>query len=289
MKTSGLFNLHAYRIRVKDNQPIRLVFFGDVHRDSPNHADAAWQQFLGYARGLENAWFVGMGDYLDSTSTSERECLAGSASRLHETTKWDLEQLTNAKVGLLAKELEFMRGRLVGLINGNHYFEFQSGINSDQKLAEKLQCRYLGVSAFVRLQLSASESYAATQTFDLWLHHGAGGARLPGGSINRVDQMREFADADAFAMGHDHKRGVMPATPRLRLSNNRGEMKLEERQQWLLRTGSFLKSYEPGRVSYNVDAARGPCSLGWVELEITYRRQRRGQRQLRWLDVRGIS
>ena len=64
MKTSGLFNLHAYRIRVKDNQPIRLVFFGDVHRDSPNHADAAWQQFLGYARGLENAWFVGMGDYL---------------------------------------------------------------------------------------------------------------------------------------------------------------------------------------------------------------------------------
>lgn len=287
MQTSGLFTLHSFNINfARVNEPHRLVFFGDVHRDSPNHADAHWQQFLRYAKGLKNAFFFGMGDYLDSTSTSERECLNGAACKLHETTKWDLERLTHAKVEMMAKELAFMRGRLIGLLNGNHFFEFQSGINSDQKLAEKLGCKYLGVSAFVRLQIDGA---IGRQVFDIWAHHGAGGARLPGGSLNRVDQMREHAEANVYAMGHDHKRGIIPATPRLHLDNDRGQLHLEEKQQWLARTGSFLKAYEDGQVSYNVDAARGPCSLGWVELEVVARRTQRGGKVRRWLECRGIA
>ena len=31
------------------------------------------------------------------------------------------------------------------------------------------------------------------------------------------------------------------------------------------------KAYEDGKASYNVDAARSPCSLGWIEFEITPR------------------
>jgi hypothetical protein len=36
----------------------------------------------------------------------------------------------------------------------------------------------------------------------------------------------------------------------------------------VLRTGSFLASYEPGLVNYNVDACRSPASLGHVEVLI---------------------
>ena len=288
MKTSGLFRLHSYKITIdRVNQPIRLIFFGDVHRDSPNHADAHWQEFLEYARGLNDAYFFGMGDYLDSTSSSERECLEKANGSLHETTKWDLARLTDAKVNMLAKELSFMKGRLIGLLNGNHYFLYETGINSDQKLCEKLGCAYLGVSTFTRLQFQLGVGYRTYK--DIWAHHGAGGARLPGGSINRVDQMREHADADIFAMGHDHKRGVLPATPKMRLDNDRGLLSLDHRQQWLLRTGSFLKSYEDGKVSYNVDAARGPCSLGHVELELTLKRKDTNGKPKYWFDIRGIS
>lgn len=64
MKTDGLFTVHNFRIPVRTiNEPIRLVFFGDVHRDSPNHAKAAWQSFLDHASKLKHAWFFGMGDY----------------------------------------------------------------------------------------------------------------------------------------------------------------------------------------------------------------------------------
>ena len=286
MQTSGLFTLHKCTIPVPAvNESIRLVFFGDVHRDSPNFADSHWQDFLAYAKGLKNAWFIGLGDYLDATSTSERECLSG-AHKLHETIKWDLEKLTDEKVKMMARELDFMKGRIVGFLNGNHYYDYQSGINSDQKLCDKLGCKYLGVSSFIRITFTNQNAYIP---FDIWAHHGAGGARLVGGDINRVDQMRECADADVFAMGHSHKRSVVPANPRLRLDNDRGVLKLEERQQWLLRTGSFLKAYEDGKVSYNVDAARGPCSLGHVELEVTWRRRDEKKKPVRWLQVRGIS
>lgn len=281
MKTSGRFSLHRFNIDSRASVPIRIVFFGDVHRDAPLHAKDKWQEFLAYARGLKNAYFVGMGDYIDSASTSERECL-GRAS-LHESTRNDLEGIAKAKVALLAKELGFMKGRLIGLINGNHFFQFEDGTNTDNKLAERLGCKYLGVSSFVRLTVNHS---GRRLPFDLWLHHGAGGSRMPGGSINRVDQMREHAEADAYAMGHDHKRGVFPANPRLSLEHCSKEgLRLKERQQWLIRSGSFLKAYEDGEVSYNVDSARGPCSLGHVELELTVRCTHKRSE----IEVRGIS
>ena len=277
MKTSGVFTLREYKVALDiDNVPLRLVFFGDVHRDSPLFAHDKWRSFLEYAKALPNARFLGMGDYIDSMSSSEREALARAS--FHDSTQVNLDNISTSNVAMLAKELDFMRGKLIGLVNGNHFYSYENGINSDQKLCERLGCSYLGVSSFIRLTIERNNT---RHIFDIWVHHGAGGARLPGGSINRVDQMREYAEADCYAMGHDHKRGVFPASPRLSLVHTKNGIKLKERQSWLIRSGSFLKAYEDGQQSYNVDSARGPSSLGWVELEITHSRE--------GLTVRGIA
>ncbi len=293
MKTSGEFRLLHRTIDVQPNKPTKLIFFGDIHRDSPNFAKSSWRDFLAYAKAnLKHSYFVMMGDYIDSMSTSERMAIA--RSDLHETTRHTLDQTANNAVALLGKELDFMRGRVVVALNGNHFYQYSSGINSDQKLCEKLDAPYGGVCAFVRMTCKRPNGH--TQSLDLWLHHGAGGGgRLLGGDINRIDQCREHADADIYAMGHTHKRMVVASNPQLRLkvSNQNNKLKLTHRQQWLLRTGSFLASYEDGVASYNVDAGRGPCSLGWVELEITPRRvqTKKGEKQESeyWLDIRGIS
>ena len=298
MKTSGVFTLHRHAIPLTGaNDAVRLVFFGDVHRDSPNHAETKWKEFLEYAKGLKNARFIGMGDYLDANSTSERISLNGIRHSLHETQRDSHEKEAYGKAKLFAKEIEFMQGRLIGLINGNHYFEHTNGTNTDQELCRLLKCKYLGVSSFVKLQFGLNGRW---QTLDMWLHHGVGGSRLPGGSINRVEHMREHADAEIYAMGHDHRRGVWPANPRLSLEGDSkapSGLRLRERQSWLIRSGSFLASYEDGVSNYNVDAARGPSSLGHVELEIRWRREttreleqgKRVKKQRVGLDVRGIA
>ena len=266
MHTTGLFVIHNYTIPIQYNKPIRLIFFGDVHRDSPTCAEGKWNDFLAYSRRQKNAWFFGMGDYLDSTSASERNAWAMACLQLHETKKDDVEKHEVTKCAKFAKEIEFMKGRLIGLLGGNHYFQFQNGTNTDHKICERMDCKFMGVSSFTRLTL---DCYGRRHTLDIWAHHGLGGARLVGGSINRVDQMREHAEADIYAMGHDHGRMAIPAKPRMLLSSHGTELHLRERQQWLLRTGSFLASYVEGVPSYNVDAGRGPSSLGHVELEIT--------------------
>jgi predicted phosphodiesterase len=273
MKTSGLFTIHSQTIPAQFGKPIRLVFFGDVHWDSPNHAKTKWKEALKYFKTLKNSWFLGMGDYLDSTSTSERECLGNISPRMHETFRKDIEALQLAKCEAFSKEIEFMKNRLVGLINGNHYFDFKTGINSDQKIAEMLDTTYLGACAFIRLTFKIGNQYV---TRDIFAHHGAGGSRLIGGSINRVAQMAEGAEADIYVMGHDHKRVASPAQVRLFLSHSsRKGLMLEQREPVVIRSGSYLASYEDGVINYNVDACRPPSSLGHVEVIITVRDVRR--------------
>ena len=86
MKTTGIFTIHEYGIPIRSqSQPVYLHFFGDVHRDSPLHAADAWKKYLAYAKqGAHDNWFLGMGDYVDCCSTSERIAITSIRHALHE-------------------------------------------------------------------------------------------------------------------------------------------------------------------------------------------------------------
>ena len=272
MKTTGIFETYRYTIPFKTyNEPIYLIPFGDIHRSSTMCAVDKWMEFLEWASKKPNCYFLGMGDYDDLASTSERYLLQDRA--LHESTIQTIEDLYMKNTLRLAKELSFMKGKLVGLIEGNHYGEFQNGTTTTQKLAELLGCKYLGVSGFVRL---AFEKKVGNKTInasiDLWAHHGLGASRLVGGSLNRVQQMLEAADSDLYLMGHDHKKSL-GMTSRLYLTNGNGSVKLRHRKVLFGRTGSFLNAYESGKVSYIVDSAMSPTDLGTLKIELTPKRE----------------
>lgn len=285
MKTTGLFTTHRVEVEAKIGQPFKLIPFGDVHRDSNQHSGDHWQEFLDYARRQKNALFLGMGDYTDGVSTSERIILHDE--RLHDTTRSNLENVYKGVAKTLHNELKFMRGRLLGMIGGNHYFDFGNGDTTDHVLAAALGTKFLGVCSFIRLSLSFPTN-GARVSLDIFAHHGKGGGTLPGSTFNSIEKMLNTADADIYLMGHDHKKGCIPSAPRLRLTAaaKTGELCVKERTPWLGRTGSFLKAYEPGTISYNVDAARAACALGWIEFEITPTKSHEGVISLK---IRGTS
>jgi hypothetical protein len=288
MRTSGLFTTHRVEIEAKLGQPIKLIPFGDVHRDSDLHSSGHWNEFLAYAKKQKNALFFGMGDYTDGISTSERIVLGDAG--LHDTTKTTMKNVYKGVTATLVKELSFMRGRCIGLLGGNHYFDFGNGDTTDHTLAAALNAKYLGVCSFIRLSFLLPELGKKSVALDIFAHHGAGGGSLPGSTFNTIEKMSTTADADIYLQGHDHKRGCVPSAPRLRLvANNTKELIVRERTPWLGRTGSFLKAYVPGRVSYNVDAARSACSLGHIEFEITPVRERKGNVDLLDLRIRGTA
>jgi hypothetical protein len=288
MKTTGLFTTHRIEIETELGKPLKLIPFGDVHRDSDMHADSHWKEFLSYAKAQKNAVFLGMGDYTDGVSTSERIVLNNDG--LHDTTRTTLADVYKGVTKTLVNELSFMRGKMIGMLGGNHYFQFKDGDTTDHVLAAALNTKFLGVCSFIRLSLRFKGT-SKKASLDIFAHHGKGGGTSVGGTFNTIEKMTTTAVADFYLMGHDHKRGCIPSTPRLQLTGGATskELNVKERTPWIGRTGSFLKAYENGRVSYNVDAGRSPASLGWIEFEITPYRCTKDDMDTIEFTIRGTS
>jgi hypothetical protein len=278
------FEVYTYPVKYQEyGKPIYVIPFGDVHRSSPNCHEEKWLEFCQWARIKKNAYFIGMGDYDDLASGSERILLNNKA--LHDSTRYTLEDLYRKLTDKFAKELSFMDGRIIGLIEGNHYGEFENGTTTTQRLAEKLKCKYLGSSAFIRLSLSTANKHGGSNSIDIWAHHGLGGARLVGGSLNKVQQMAEIADASIYLMGHDHKKSIGTVS-QLGLSNTgHGETSLHHKKKLFCRTGSFLRGYVPGGRSYVAKKMLNPTDLGVVKIEITPKRSKAGGSDITELDL----
>ena len=184
MHTSGIFTTHKFKVSCKPGETLKLIPFGDVHREAPLHSHSWWKRFLDYAKSQKNAIFLGMGDYFDGCSTSERASIA--RSDLHDSTIANIEDTYKGVTKTLANELQFMRGRLIGLIGGNHYYEYSDGTTSDMRLCEALGCRFLGVQSLIRVQIDYGKT---TMSFDIMAHHGKGGGKLPGSTFNSINDM----------------------------------------------------------------------------------------------------
>jgi predicted phosphodiesterase len=290
MTTSGLFTTHRVEIEAEIDKPFKFIPFGDVHRDSDMHAHTHWKEFLAYAKHQKNAVFLGMGDFTDGISTSERVVINGP--HLHDTTRNTMQDLYKGVAKTMVNELSFMRGRLIGMLGGNHYFDFGNGDTTDHVIAHALGAKFLGVCSFIRLSINIKgRGSKKVCHLDIFAHHGKGGGSLPGSTFNTIEKMATTAVADFYLMGHDHKKGCVQSSPRLTLANGSrdGKVFIRERTPWLGRTGSFLKAYEPGKCSYNVDAGRNPASLGWIEFEIVPTRICSGGKDLIEFRIRGTS
>lgn len=274
MRTDGVFTTR--QVCIKDwpsGKTLTLIPFGDIHRDSPAFCEGSWRRFKDRVRGLKDVLFLGMGDYLDSYSTTERMIMYNPA--LHESTKKREEEMARGRVSALAKELEFMKGRLVGLLGGNHFVQFADGTTGDMLLANRLGTNYLGVCSAIRLTFSRP-SAGCKASVDIFAHHGKGGGVTAGGKFNAVEKLLNVCDCDIALMGDNHARGVFPAGDRLYLTSNGKGLHVKSKTRWIGRTGSFLRAYVDGEAGYVVDRALPPANLGWIEFDLTPERNREG-------------
>lgn len=181
-----------------------------------------------------DAWFLGMGDYTDFASPSNRARLA--AANVYDTAQ---EVLEDAAANLVDEVYErFLKpttGRWIGLLEGHHFYEF-GGRTSDMMLAEKLKTKHLGTSCFVHIEPA---------DVTLWAHHGMGGGVLPTASLNKLYHTSAgLHGADAYLIGHSTKEGAV------RLSRpfprwDRDEPDLSHRDVVLVNTGGFSRSNVP--------------------------------------------
>ena len=283
MKTSGVFTTARRTIKVPKSGIVTLVPFGDIHFGAPLHAEETFNEWLKRCKDYENPYYLGMGDYLDLASTSERGVLSNNI--LHDSTLATLDDLYRAQADELGDKIAFMtkQDRLLGLIEGNHFGQLSTGQTTDSYLCERFKVPWLGVSCMYRLNLEAPGRNYATTT--IAIHHGSGGGATSGASVNRVEKMLPEMEADIYLQGHDHKKWITSKS-RLYLNNR---LKVKHKTIIFARTGSFLAAYKEGCASYIVDIARGPAELGAVAIELKLCRSRDGNGgRTRHVEMRGI-
>lgn len=219
-------------------------------------------------------YFVGMGDYLDTFSPSNRERLNGAA--LYDTAKKGIDKMASDLVVQLYKDvLRQTKGKWLGLVEGHHFHTYRSGGTTDQHLCTLLDAKFLGTTAFIRLILTL---HNVRMPVTLWVQHGNGGGKRMAAPLNQLDQLPGFFEADIYLIGH-HTRQVGGPMVRLEAEWGKTGGRLVARKKIVACTGGFMRGYIEGsrdggtpRGNYVEQKSLLPTALGTPVVKILPKR-----------------
>jgi hypothetical protein len=219
-------------------KPLVLAPLGDIQWSGDRH-EIAWDQLKRHLDEAlkQDAWFIGMGDYIDFMSPSNRTRLKGAAfyDRTRQTIEAKARELTQQ---LYRDVLKPTTGRWLGLLEGHHFTQYESGMTSDMELAELLQTRLLGSQALVELRFVRGTS---TKSVQVWAWHGHGGGQTIHAPLLKLAALaRDWEDVDVFLVGHMTKIATAPQ-PRVRANFHARPPRLDHRDMRFVGTGGWLK------------------------------------------------
>jgi len=246
----------TFRIPYKYGQTITIKPLFDAHLGNEYCDRHALKRYLGEPEEGKYV-FVG-GDLNDSI------CVTDPRYEKHSDGTGGRNDVIDAQVDMAEDILKPFNGSLIGLGMGNHEHTIikKSGTNPTKRLARRLGTSELGYDGFIKLVLSEGKS--RTRTVIIRWHHGYGGGRTPGASINRYIKESYNWEADVYLFGHDHQLDAR-AFPRLAMRGNQCVTK-----EWFVGVcGSFLKTLSDGAdPTYSEKAGYFPVLLGGLDLKI---------------------
>lgn len=212
------------------------------------------------------AWYIGMGDYVDVMSPSNRRRLV--EADFYDSSLNALEEVAEIHRQQVLRILEPTKGRWLGMLEGHHFYKFMDGSTSDTRLARDLGCPFLGTCAMLRIVMK-DKKYPEKKrlSYTIWAHHGRGGGMKAAAPLNKLENLAYAFDADMFLLGHYTKKGVVPLQ---RISMTRVKpYQLEHKDIHLVATGGYLKGYMAGsqmegrpQGSYVEQGMMAPVALG---------------------------
>lgn len=270
------------------NEKLTLWFFGDIHRDTNNCDVDRWKWFLKKAEEqmTPNTYFIGMGDYHDFASTKEKRFL--NSDGVHEATRDRFDEMAERNNRELASEMSFMRGHILGLIEGNHSWKFQTGKTSTDDLAERLGTKEMGWLCHYTLTCKNKGNHHSANSVHMVLCHGKAGGKTAGITVNQVADLKPiFPVADIYCMGHDHQRIAHPSSC-LVPQKAKGGYKIKQKRQLLCRSGTFAKTYQDNSHSYEIFRLYKPSDIGALKITIGFHRDHKDNDERIILDLEAV-
>lgn len=239
-----------------------IVPLGDLQYGSEACDFDRFKRHVEWAVALPNAYFLGMGDYVDFGSPSNRASLRALIEKgeLYDTAQDLVDNAAQAHLEELLEVLEPTKGRWLGLLEGHHFWTFADGTTSDTRLCQALGAPFLGTCALVQVRFrQAKPTHKQAPSFVIWCHHGRGSGQMQGSPLNKLEQVTKAFDADVYLIGHHHKKASAKMQRLAGIWGPTGKGRLLHKNVIIAGTGGFLKGYMQG--SKRGSVARG----GYVE------------------------
>ncbi len=242
--------------------PVTICPIGDIqwNGDRDEIAYDQLREHITRCMQLPNPLFVGMGDYVDFASPSNRAAIA--AARLYQGPRKALDdKALDLTTGVYDEILQPTRGRWLGMVSGHHLYPLITGGNTDIRLAELLEAPYLGTGiAVIRLEFREKHH---RQVIQLWVAHGKGYGRKASRPVDMLEGLAaDWEEIDVFLMGHHTKKAKADKNKLVPLWPKRGEPRLQHRAVHLVGTGGWSKGYVLGQPTYVEDMLLAPVVLG---------------------------
>ena len=180
---------------------VTLCPLGDIQW-AGDEEDLAWDHLTTHVQrclAAPTPLFVGMGDYIDFASPSNRARLL--EARLYDNAKRVIADATRGLVeDIYGRLLKPTVGKWLGLVQGHHHHPARLKddvlLDSDEYLAKLLKAPYLDEFGFIRLE------WPGGHTFHIVVFHGKGSSVFPWGPLNQLWRLVPNFQADLLLMGH---------------------------------------------------------------------------------------
>ena len=266
--------------KVMPNETVTLMPIGDAQVGVEAADLKRLKSHMEWGFHTKHALFLGMGDYVDMASPSNRRTL--KAAGLYDTVTEALQAKAQEDIKTFLQHTLYSKGAWLGLLQGHHYMDMADGTTSDMKIAEALRAPFLGDAAIVRIIFDKHKDVDGLPLkADIWCHHGRGGGVGAAAPISLLEKTARGFDADIYLMGHQHKK---VATPIDELFYSR-DGRMLHRTKLLACTGSFLTGYLDNSMSegraggtYVEKGMMTPVSLGGIVIELGVVKEEYGDR-----------
>lgn len=222
-------------------EEVRILPIGDIQYGASGCDVDRLERHIQW--GVENdCYYIGMGDYLDVASPSNRAKI--KAAGFYDSVVEAMDAKMAAETEKVREILAPTQGRWLGLVRGHHYWEFSDGTTTDTRLADYLGCDFLGDVGVILVKMGKS-------TATLWVTHGKGSGTTPGAPLNFLAQIAQRFAADVYLAGHRHTKVTAPIPLFSFDLDGKGKPRFHSQNRYLVSTGGFLKGYEEGSTDLN--------------------------------------
>ena len=217
-------------------------------------------------------WFEG-GDYAEWIMPSDKRF---DADNFPDDVKVkDLNYLSAIVANKIINTFKPITNKNLGFLIGNHEYKFMTRQHEKfihTAICDKLKVSNMLYSGWTDIYFVYKEglkipykivTHIPPENFEarlrVFVHHGMGSANTAGGKLNTLKRMAESMDADLIMMGHLHEQFTKTF---VRLFPNYNCTQIQERITMGLITGSYLRYYESGIISYGETRGYYPTVLG---------------------------